>query len=176
MVAGENAEAPRVERQRTVDAVLGAEVPNRARHLCLLSIEPRLPGLEVGVELANSGRVAVVHGLDLLDLAPPGAVDARQELDGIVILLPTHRVERAPQLAAFGVPRPPHVVCEVDQPFEAGRDRELGIRQGRDRDHGCTLSESLRKGRADTLVAHSSARCVVVCAPADRPPGVSSSA
>ena len=111
---------------------LGAEVGDRSVELGGLATHPRLATRHVLVECMHGGVVGVVDGLELFEFEPSGSIDGRQELNGVVVLLPRRGIELYPEVASLGMPGPPEVVGEVDHPPQALGNGELGIGKRRD--------------------------------------------
>ena len=104
VVAGEDAEAAGVDAEALVEAVLGAEVGDRAgERRAVLAVEP---------VLAAAGHVAVELGQDLGVLGHEGRVveqlrpgdRLRQDLDGIAVARPRQAVDSAEERPGPGIP------------------------------------------------------------------------
>ena len=124
VVAGEDAEAARVDRQRLVDAKLGAEVGYL--HILGLRVMLAVPGLlgaQVGVQALQHRVVALDVGAvggDLLQLA---LAHIAQKVHGVMVVqLPEVGVDLAKQILRLRVPGPPEVVGQLAQAADAFRD------------------------------------------------------
>ena len=121
VVAREDAEAARVDRERLVKAVLHREVGDRfVRQIGELTLKPPL-AVHVGAELPDG----------VFEMAREGVVDreffeallghAREELDGISVnFLPKIRIDAHEEFVGLRVPRPPEVVGELAKGLEDG--------------------------------------------------------
>ena len=128
MVAGEDAEAAGVDRQRLVHAVLHREVGDRAAGVAgILAGEPGVAaGGEVALELADHRGVGLEEGVVLEQRIPVPPFDVDQHLDRVVVERPGPRVDGREQLAGPGIPGPPEVVGEVVQPLDLVRQLDVG--------------------------------------------------
>ena len=132
VVAGEHAEAARIDAERLVQAVFRTEVRDRSVEcLAVASLEPVVGAVgHVPVEL---GEDVVVLGeeLGVVEEARPvdGAADDR---DRVPVARPRSPVDERPQSTRPGMPRPVEVVGEAAQPLETRRQREP---RGRGRGH-----------------------------------------
>jgi len=134
VVAGEDAQATGVDPERLVEAVLGAEVGDRAgQAVRVLALEPVVGA--VGHVLVEGREDVVVLGQELGVVEEPGPLGrAADDRDRIAVAVPGVTVDQAPQAAGARVPGPVHVVREPTQAFEAGWQRERRRRDGRDVD------------------------------------------
>ena len=137
VVAGEDAEAARVDAERLVEAVLGAEVGDRAVQLvAVVALEPvvrrRWP-----CSWSKSAQDVVVLGQErrVVEQARPIG-RAADDRDRVPVARPRRAVDRAEQGAGPRVPRPVEVVGEAPQAFEPGREREARSRAARGRGRG----------------------------------------
>ena len=138
VIAGEDAEAARVDAERLVQAVLRAEVRDRAvERLAVAALEPVVRAVgHVAVELVED---VVVLGEELRVVEEAGPVDgAADHRDRVAIAVPRPPVDQRPETARPRVPRPVHVVGEPAEPLEPRGQREPGGRGRRDVDevHG----------------------------------------
>ena len=136
VVAGEDAQAARVDAQGLVEAVLGAEVGDRAvqvRGVALL--EPvALAVRHVGVELAEDGLVFRHERRVVEELAPgdrPG-----QDGDRVAVAGPGAGVDAGEQGPGARMPAPPQVVRQPAQALEPWRQVERGAGRDRNGDEG----------------------------------------
>ena len=134
VVAGEDAETTRVDAERLVEAVLRAEVGDRAsERLAVLALEPVVRAVRhVLVEL---GEDVVVLGEELRvveEARPIGR--AADHLDRVPVPRPGPAIDQAPQAARARVPGPVQVVGKAPQSLESRRERERSRRDRRDAD------------------------------------------
>ena len=136
VVAGEDAEAAGVDPERLVEAVLGAEVGDRAAQLGrVLAVEPVVRAVgQVAVELPDDRLVlghepGVVEELCVADLP-------FEEGHGVPVASPGHAVHPAEQDARRRMPRPPQVVREPAETLQLRRHAERDARQGGHADEG----------------------------------------
>ena len=134
VVAGEDPEAARVDAERLVDAVLGAEIRDRTVELVAvpaLEPVPRAVG-HVAIEL---GQDVLVFGEELLVVEEAGPLRrTADDRDRVAIAVPGRPVDEAPQVAGPRIPCPAEVVGEAPEAFETGWQREAGRRDRRDSD------------------------------------------
>ncbi len=127
VIAGEHAQAARVNRQRFVQPELGREVRHRPR--------PQNAGMR-GAPGAIGAQILLLAAIGVIDAAVQhqlagAALELRQrnfgqQRDGIVIQLPqTHRIEVAKQAGGIVVPAPPQVAGERPEPLLHGRDEAI---------------------------------------------------
>ncbi len=138
VIAGEHAEAARVDTERLVDAVLGAEIGDRAvEPVAIPLVEPVAgPVRHVAVEV---GQDILVLGHELLVVEQPRPLcRAADDRNGVPIAVPRRPVDQAPKVPCLGIPRPVEVVREAPEALQAGRQRERRSRDRRDGDwvHG----------------------------------------
>ena len=121
VIAGEHAQAARVDREALVPAVLGAEIGDQVP-----ALEPIVGGelrTEVVVERRHDPPIRVrearVGGRVLENALVDGTQEqARAALD----LAPQRGVERAEQLTELGIPAEPKVLGEIVEPLQRGWD------------------------------------------------------
>ena len=138
VVAGQDAETARVDPERLVEAVFGAEVGDRAAELVgVAALEPMAGA--VGHVCVELGQDVVVLGQEL------GVVEQARPLgraadhgDRVAIARPGRPVDEVEQAAGARVPGPVEVVGESPEAFEPRREREAG---GRDRRHADGVHE-----------------------------------
>ena len=134
VVAGQDPEATRVDPERLVDAVLGAEVGDGAGELVAVpAVEPvaRAVG-HVAIEL---GEDVVVLGQELLVVEEAGPFrGTADDRDRVAIARPGRPVDQAPQVPGSRIPRPAEVVGEASEAFETGRQGKACRRDRRDGD------------------------------------------
>ena len=173
VVAGEDAQAARVDPERLVEAVLGAEVGDRARQLPGVgALEPVVGAvLHVPVEL---GEDVLVLGDERRVVQQRLPVDgALEEGDRVAVAGPGRGVDALEEERRARVPHPPQVVGEATQALEPGRQPERRAGQGGDADEG------FHTGRDDTAPSAVHGRTVgrAGCvARAPRPRGLPSTA
>ena len=130
VVAGEDAEAARVDAERLVQAVLRAEVGDRAGQVVGVALLEPVIGAVRHV-MVEGGQDVVVLGQERRIVEQPRPLGrAADDRDRIAIAVPGMAVDEAPEAASPGMPRPVQVVRHAAQPFESGRQGEGG---GRDR-------------------------------------------
>ena len=130
VVAGEDAQAARVDAERLVQAVLRAEVGDRAGQVVGVALLEPVVGAVRHV-VVEGGEDVVVLGQERRIVKQPGPLGrTADDRHGIAVAVPGVAVDEAPQAAGPGVPRPVQVVRHAAQPFESGRQGEGG---GRDR-------------------------------------------
>ncbi len=117
VVAGEHPESTGVDRERGVDAVLGAEVGNGAlRQFAGMSASPpRVLVVHVLLEAPGRFGIEVVEGLRLIEQIPRLGIERAQHVDRVVVLAPERRVETPPEVVGDGIPGPPEVVGKFVQ-------------------------------------------------------------
>ena len=120
MVAGEHAQAARVDAERLVQAVLGAEVGDRAVELrAVLAVEPVAGAvLHVAVEVVEQ-RAVLGHQVDVVEDLRPVALELQQR-HRVAVAQPRADVD-APEQDAH--PRVPHPVVVVGQPRNSAPSR-----------------------------------------------------
>ncbi len=133
VIAREDAEAARIDAERLIEAVLGAEVgdrASRARSGCL-PLEPVVgPVRHVLVEVRHD--VAVLgHEMGIGEQLVPRD-RARQDGDRAAVPLPGDAVDPAEQFLRGRMPGPPEVVGESAQSLELRRQPECGDGKRRD--------------------------------------------
>ncbi len=134
VIAGQDPEAARVDPQRLVDAVLGAEVGDRAGELVAVpAVEPVARAVRhVAIEL---GQDVVVLGQELLVVEEPGPLrGTADDRDGVAVARPRRPVDKAPQVPGSRIPCPAEVVGEPPETFETGRQGKACRRDRRDGD------------------------------------------
>ena len=138
VVAGEHAEPARVDAERFVEPVLGAEIGDRSGQLVgVPALEPVAGAVgHVAVEL---GEDIVVFGQELgvIEQARPLG-RAADDRDRVPVAGPGRAVDRVEQPAGPRMPRPVKVVGEASKAFEPGRQ---GKRGRRDRGHADWVHE-----------------------------------
>ena len=124
-VPRERAQSPRVDRQRGVDAELCADERNRAVECLDRRVRP-------GTVALDDLREAL-HALAERAVAAGGLECVRGEIlelsDRVAAVeLPRERIERAEELGAVGIPRPPVVERDPGERGELGREprRDVG--------------------------------------------------
>ncbi len=124
VVAGEDAQAAGVDPEALVEAVLGAEVRDRALELvAVVAGEPVVRAVgHVGVELAQD-LLVIGHECRVVEELVPGH-GTGQDGDRVAVAGPCAGVDPAEHHPGRRVPRPPQVVGESTQPFELGRQVE----------------------------------------------------
>ena len=136
MVAGQHAEPAGVDPEALVEAVLGAEVGDRAlERRRVLAMEPVVAAVgEVGVEVGDH-RLVLDQEVLVVEQGPP--VD-RPLQDGhrVAVAGPGRRVDPVEQDLRPGVPAPPQVVGQPAEPFELGRQSERRAGQRRNANEG----------------------------------------
>ena len=134
VVAGEHAQAARVDAERFVEAVLRAEVGDRpVEGVAVPLLEPVVRA--VGHVLVELGQGVVVLGEELGVVEEAGPVGrAADDRDRVAVARPGGPVDEAPQAAGARVPRPVQVVRHAAQALEPGRQRERRRRDRRDAD------------------------------------------
>ena len=134
VVAGEDPEPARVDPERFVEAVFGAEVGDRAlQRLAVAALEP-VPGA-IGHVVVEVGQDVVVFGQEtrvIEEARPIGR--AADDGDRVPVARPRRAVHGAEQRAGSRVPRPVEVVGEASKTFEPGREREARSRLRGDAD------------------------------------------
>ncbi len=130
VVAGEDPEATRVDPERLVEAVLGAEVGDRpVEGGRVLAMEPVVRAVgHVAVE-GPDDRLVLGHERRVVEDVGP-ADPALEERDRVAVASPGRAVEPAEQDPRSGMPAPPQVVGQPTQAFELGWDAEGDARQG----------------------------------------------
>ena len=131
VVAGEDPETTRVDAQRLVDAVLGAEVGDRPVELVgVLAAEPVVRA--VGHVPVEVGQHVVVLGQELPVVEQAGPLGrAADDRDRVAVARPRRPVDQAPQVPGPRVPGPVEVVGEAAKAFEPGWEGEAGRRDRR---------------------------------------------
>ncbi len=138
VIAGQDAEAARVDRQRLVEAELGGEVGDRTgpEHAGMAGA-PRVRRVQILLQPA----VGVVDAAVQRELRRPlfELVDGNLLKQGHRVVVerpPEHRIELAEEAGRVRVPAPPQVLRQSPQPLMRGRD-ELTERPrlGHDRRH-----------------------------------------
>ena len=135
VVAREHPEAAGVDAQRLVEAVLGAEVGDRAIELVgVLAVEPVVRAvLEIAVEVGDH-PLGLDHEVGVVEERRP--VDhAGEDGDRAVGPGPGRAVDAREEAAGLGVPGPVEVVGETPQSLELGRHADVA-RRGRGNAHG----------------------------------------
>ena len=124
VVAGEDAEATGVDPDALVEAVLGAEVRDRAIQLVAMAAgEPVVRAVgHVRVELAQD-LLVIGHECRVVEELVPGH-GTGQDGDRVAIAGPRAGVDPAEHHPGRRVPRPPQVVGESPQAFELRRQVE----------------------------------------------------
>ena len=119
VIAGQDAEAARIDRQRFVDAELRGEVRDRSR-----PEDARVPGAPgVGrVQILLKAAIGVVDAAVQRQLRGPFLElvdrDLLQQGHGIVVeRAPEDRIELAKEAGRVGVPAPPEILRERAQPL-----------------------------------------------------------
>ena len=134
VVAGEDPEPARVDPERLVEAVFGAEVGDRAlERLAVAALEP-VAGA-VGHVVVEVGQDVVVFGQEarVIEQARPIG-RAADDGDRVPVARPRRAVDGAEQRAGSRVPGPVEVVGEASKTFEPGREREARSRLRGDAD------------------------------------------
>ena len=134
VVAGEDPEAARIDPERLVEAVFGAEVGDRTlERLAVAALEP-VAGA-VGHVVVEVGQDVVVFGQEarVVEQARPVGRPA-DDRDRVPIARPRRSVDGAEQAARARMPRPVEVVGEASKAFEPGRERETRSRLRGDAD------------------------------------------
>jgi hypothetical protein len=138
VVAREDAEAARIDAERFVDPVLGAEVGDLAVDLvAVLALEPMTRA--VGHVPVEGGEDVLVFREELLVLEESAPIRrAADDRDRVAVPVPGRPVDQAPEVPRARVPRPMEVVREASQALEPRRQWERCGRDGRDGDevHG----------------------------------------
>ena len=133
MVAGQDAEAARVDLHRLVDAELGAEVGDRPGQGPLGAA--RVPGVgavgHVPVELVEQSAGVDHEVLVRGQLGPASLVGVAQDGDRVAVAGPGADVDAAEERLRPRRPAPPQVVGELSETLEAGRKVEVVAGQGR---------------------------------------------
>ena len=147
VVAGEDPEAARVDPERLVEAVFGAEVGDRTlERLAVAALEP-VPGA-VGHVAVEVGQDVVVLGQEawVVEQARPVGRPA-DDRDRVPVARPRRSVDGAEQAARARMPRPVKVVGQASEAFEPGWERETRSRLGGDAD-GIHEAASYSVGRS----------------------------
>ncbi len=134
VVAGEDTQAARVDAERLVEPVLGAEIGDRpGQPVGVLALEPVVGAVgHVRVELVED---VVVLGQELRVVEQPRPVDgAADDRDRAAVPGPAARIDPVEQAAGARMPRPVKVVGETPESFESGREEEARRRDRRDAD------------------------------------------
>ena len=156
VVAREDAEAARVDGQRLVQAVLGAEV--RHRTVQLVAVAPSEPVAaavaHVTVELLEHGRVRD-HEVRVVEQGRPIA-RRRQDMDGTAEARPHLAVDAREDRTDLWVPGPVEVVRQPRQAFQLPWEPQVLRRHGRD------IKD---RGRQDRRMLHDRSRRRVVTGP-----------
>ncbi|MNS67621.1 hypothetical protein D3C72_1008770 [compost metagenome] len=129
VVAGQDAQAARVDGQGLMQAELGREVGHGLVGLVRVGLlEPGHFLVHVGVEALHDGVVVGQEALVGSGGVEAGLIDLAQELHGVVVDgLPQVLVQAGEQRLSLRVPAPPHVVGQLPQAFHAiGEDGEDG--------------------------------------------------
>jgi len=134
VVAGEHAQAARIDAERLVEAVLGAEIRERTTQLVgVATLEPvPRPVRHVRIEL---GEHVVILGEELRVIEQSGPLGrTADDRDRVAITGPRGPVDEVEQPAGARVPRPVEVVRKPPQAFESRREGKAGRRDRRDAD------------------------------------------
>ena len=133
VVAGQDAEAARVDLHRLVDAVLGAEVGDRAGQRAIRARS--VPGVRavahVAVELVEDAAGVDHEVLVGGQLRPARLVGVAEDGDRVAVPRPGARVDAAEERLRPRAPGPPQVVGQVAEPREVGRQVEVVAGDGR---------------------------------------------
>ena len=136
MIAGQDAEPARINRQALAQAVLRREIGRRA--LRRQRAEVLCGNAHVGVKGLHCGLIQPQVGLVMRHDEQTGLGRLFDDRHGIVsAAFPLRRIERGKQLMAFGMPAPPQVMGQLAQPPDGLRQRGDGGKgvQGRRRGH-----------------------------------------
>ena len=125
VVAGQDAQAARVDRQALGQAVLGGEVGDDGPvQRPVGPLEPAGAIGDVGVDLGDDAIVVGEEAGLVQDLVEPILLDHAEHEHGVVVGgAPEVVVEATPQVLNVDVPGPDEVVGEVTQTLESGRER-----------------------------------------------------
>ena len=139
VIAGQHAQAARVDAQRLVEAVLGAEVGDRPLELVGRAGAGTSGPRRWPCTTSNSARMSwysamnAVFSSSCVQSTAPG-----QDGDGVAVARPAAGVDPAEQDPGPRVPAPPQVVGEAAQAFELGRQvEEAPGATGRERGAPC---------------------------------------
>ena len=136
VIAGQDAEPARINRQALAQAVLRREIGRRA--LRRQRAEVLCGNAHVGVKGLHCGLIQPQVGLVMRHDEQTGLGRLFDDRHGIVsAAFPLRRIERGKQLMAFGMPAPPQVMGQLAQPPDGLRQRGDGGKgvQGRRRGH-----------------------------------------
>ncbi len=140
VIARQHAQAARVDPERFVDPVLGAEIRDRAvQFVGVTLVEPVVAAVrEVVIERAD--HVAVLrHEVRVIEESGP--LDrAGEDRDRVVCAAPRDRVQATVERLGAGVPGPVQVIGEPLQPLEGRRHADKG------RSHRRDLHERIHEG------------------------------
>ena len=130
-------EAARVDAERLVQAVLGAEIGDRTVDLLAVLAGEPVPGAVVHVAVEGvQQRLVLGHQVDVVeDLGP--ALVALDQRNRVAVTEPGRGVDATEQDAYARVPHPVAVVGEALQAFELCRKSEPRHRQGGYVDPAC---------------------------------------
>jgi hypothetical protein len=134
VVAGEDAQAARVDLQALVPAELGAEIGEGTAAVAgVLPLEPgRLRRLDVGVELGDERVVVAGELLVLFQRLPAVGVQVDQHVDRVAVVTPGRGGEPVEEAVGRRRPGPPQVVDDVAQPTVEVRNLQIRRRGGAD--------------------------------------------
>ena len=133
VIARENAEAARVDREALLQAVLGAEIRDQVRRLEILGLGPAGARIEISVELRDDVAVCDQKCRVLGGTLEDPLVDAFQEQLRVALATPPEQgVELPKQLARGRIPAEQEVLREIGEPTQGLRQRR-GNQQGEQR-------------------------------------------
>ena len=132
VVAGEDAQAAGIDAERLVQAVLRAEVGDRAGQVVGIALLEPVAG-PVGHVVVEGGQDVVVFGQEgrIVEEAGPLGRPA-DDRHRVPIAVPGMAVDEAPQAPCPRVPGPVQVVRHAAQSFESRRQGKRRRRDGRD--------------------------------------------
>ena len=121
VVAGEHAQAARVDREALVPAVLGAEVGDQVA--LLEPVAEAGAAAEVGVERRQDSPVLVDEARVRRRMLEDALIDGAQEQPRAAFdLAPQHGIELAEQLPERRIPAEPEIPGEIVEPLQRGWD------------------------------------------------------
>ena len=180
MVAGEDAEAARVDPERLVEAVLGAEVGDRARRAIGPCWRWNQWFRPLAMYASKSAMTVLVldHEVRVVEEAPPSRPAPDEHGHRVAVAGPGRRVDAAEQAPGPRMPGPPQVVGEAGAGPRAGAAGGTARRaaSGRGRGAPCAANdraseprEPVRRG--DRTVGSWRCECVWRCSPPSASPG-----
>ena len=125
VVAGEDAEAARVDAERLVDAELHREVGDRAAQCASVLVEPA-PAGAVRVEGVDHALVGAAELRVGEQPHPVLGLDVDEELDRVVVPAPVLGIDPGEEPGGLRRPAPPEVVGELAQALQARGELDVG--------------------------------------------------